>query len=133
MTAIPHVLLVEDNPGYAHLAQVTLEEGFAGAVHVTHVHTMGEALRLLADEHASRPDVVVVDLGLPDAGGTDVVVHLHAAGAPPLVVLSGLDSAGLAAALKDAGAVGHVLKGREYEDLAPAIASALAGARPRRP
>jgi DNA-binding response OmpR family regulator len=122
---IPHVLLVEDNPGYAHLTQLMLEEGFAGAVRVSHVPTMGEALSVLADEAAARPDAVVVDLGLPDAEGTEVVVRLHAAGAPPLVVLSGLGTAGLAEASMDAGAVAYVLKGCEVDDLTTAVTTAL--------
>lgn len=127
MPDVPHILLVEDNPAYARLTELTLDEGFAGAVRVTHVQTMGDALRTLADEDAARPDVLVVDLGLPDAQGIQVIVQLHAAGAPPVVVLSGLEGDGLWASLKDAGAAAHVLKGREYEDLAAAITSAIAG------
>lgn len=96
-------------------------------MHVTHVLTLADALNFLT---ATPPrhgavDVVVADLRLEDAEGPRIVTALRAAGAAPVVVLSGLQTAGLAAELTAAGAVAHVLKGREYENLTAAIRVAL--------
>ncbi len=118
-----HVLLVEDNPAYARLTALILEECFAGNVRVTHATTLGRALQQLAEDPA---DVVVVDLGLPDAQGTEVVVRLREAQAPPVVVLSGLDTEGLPDRLREAGVAAHVSKGRELDELPAAIRAALA-------
>jgi CheY-like chemotaxis protein len=122
---IPHVLLVEDNLSCARLTELTLEEDMHGDVTVTHARSLAEALDVLAADEGSRPHVVVADLGLPDAHGLDVVARLRTAGAPPIIVLSGLDADGIGAALEAAGAVAHVLKGNEHHALAAAITAAV--------
>ena len=71
---------------------------------------MGEAEKYLA-EHAV--DIILLDLGLPDAQGLDAVRRAHAA-APriPLVVLTGLDDETLAAQALQEGAQDYLIKGQ---------------------
>ncbi len=114
---------MEDSDAYAHLARFMLDEHFGSAVSVVHARSLAEALRLIAT--AGPHDVVVADLGLPDARGIEVVEHLRAATPAPVVVLSGLGTPGTDAAVRAAGAVGHVVKGGEHVALAAAITAAI--------
>ena len=76
------VLLVEDDPAIARSIVYTLErEGMS----VTHCLLLGDARRQLA---LRRPDVVVLDIGLPDGSGLDLCREVRAAGNLPVLVLS---------------------------------------------
>jgi diguanylate cyclase (GGDEF)-like protein len=83
------ILLVEDNPGDVHLFREALREGYDSKFELTHCPTLVCALERLAEV---APDVIVLDLGLPDALGLEVVRKARAA-APsvPLVVLTSSD------------------------------------------
>ncbi len=120
---VPRVLLIEDSDSCARLTELTLDEDFAGAVDVSRVPSLTQALTVLAG--GAGPDVIVTDLGLPDATGVEIVTRLRAAASPPVVVLSGLETPGMAAALAAAGAAGHVVKGHEQQALAAAITAAM--------
>ena len=104
------LLLVEDNPGDARLLREMLSEPGSHATHLSHVMTMAEATDHLRD-HAV--DVILLDLGLPDAQGLDAVRRAHAA-APrvPLVVLTGLDDETLASDALKQGAEDYLIKGQ---------------------
>ena len=77
---------------------------------LTHVECMSEAEKHLA-EHAV--DIILLDLGLPDAQGLEAVRRAHAA-APrvPLVVLTGMDDESLAAQALQEGAQDYLIKGQ---------------------
>jgi signal transduction histidine kinase/DNA-binding response OmpR family regulator len=80
------VLLVEDDPD---LAAVLLERLGAHGVETLHASSVGEAIRVAAE---TKPDLLVLDLGLPDGDGVDVVDALRDNGALrsiPLVVYTG--------------------------------------------
>jgi len=106
--SIDKVLLVEDNPGDARLLREMFNEQGAGGTEVVILQSIGQAEKYLG-EHAV--DVVVVDLGLPDGQGLEVVRRTHAA-APriPLVVLTGLDDETLAAQALQEGAQDYLIK-----------------------
>jgi CheY-like chemotaxis protein len=61
------VLIVDDDRGLATLVKRTLEEDADMRVHI--VHTGLDAVSVAAER---LPDVIVLDLGLPDVDGTDV-------------------------------------------------------------
>jgi diguanylate cyclase (GGDEF)-like protein len=91
---VGELLLVEDNPGDACLIAEYLHQAYGDEYQIRSVPTMTEALALL---QVSAVQVVVADLGLPDALGLDAVRRLSAAcPAAPLVVLSGIRNDGLA-------------------------------------
>jgi diguanylate cyclase (GGDEF)-like protein/PAS domain S-box-containing protein len=104
------LLLVEDNPGDARLLREMFNEQGSPNTELTHVECMSEAEKHLA-EHAV--DIILLDLGLPDAQGLGAVRRAHAA-APrvPLVVLTGLDDESLAAQALQEGAQDHLIKGQ---------------------
>jgi len=83
----PHVFVLEDDGELRSLiARGLREEGFA----VTTTPSAGEFVRQL--EHAAA-DVLVVDIGLPDADGRDVVQALRARGVTtPVIFLTARDA-----------------------------------------
>src|SRR2546423_1661854 len=93
-TSTLNVLLVEDNPGDARLLREGLQEIQALRFELTHVETVTCALECLG---RCQFDVGLLDLGLPDARGLEVVRRIHDA-APdlPLLVLTALNDEGLA-------------------------------------
>ena len=81
--AMPSVLIVDDDPDFqAAMAEIVRSEGFE-------VETAGS----LADAHAifkvRVPDVVLVDLTLPDGNGLELLTALEGPGAPEMIVISG--------------------------------------------
>jgi len=103
------VLLVEDNPGDARLIQESLREAPGAIFEVHHADRLDSALETLA---AGDIDVVLLDLGLPDANGLDTLVRAHdAASGVPIVVLTGLDDEELAMRAVQEGAQDYLIKG----------------------
>jgi diguanylate cyclase (GGDEF)-like protein/PAS domain S-box-containing protein len=104
------LLLVEDNPGDARLLREMLNEAGAPKTEMTQAESMGEAERHLAQ---ALFDIVLLDLGLPDAQGLEAVRRARAiAPRVPLVVLTGLDDEVLATRALQAGAQDYLIKGQ---------------------
>ena len=108
--SIKVVLLVEDNPGDARLLREMFNEQGSYDTELRHVESMSEAEKHLAERAV---DIILLDLGLPDAQGLGAVRRAHAA-APhvPLVVLTALDDESLAAQALQEGAQEHLIKGQ---------------------
>jgi two-component system response regulator MprA len=83
----PEIVVLEDDRELRSLLVRGLrEEGF----HVTSAGSAAELLRLL---HGTRPDVLVVDVGLPDGDGRDVVQAIRARGdMAPVIFLTARDA-----------------------------------------
>lgn len=110
----PCVLLVEDNPGDARLFEEQLAEGELDA-------DLEWAASLEAGLEAARaenPDLLVLDLELPDSQGLATVQQAAASmSGVPIVVLTGLDQLGTATEALGAGASEYLRK----DDLTPAL------------
>jgi len=105
-----NVLLVEDDPDDAMLLGVLLEELPGNPFQVRRATTLERALDLIAVE---RPDVILLDLDLPDTSGLRSVESLHAAWPElPIVVLTASDDDRLAIGAVRAGAQDYLVKGR---------------------
>jgi signal transduction histidine kinase len=105
------LLVIEDNPGDARLlVEMFNEQGLHNA-ELTQVESMSDAEKYLSRNVVV--DLIVLDLGLPDAQGLAAVRRAHAA-APriPLVVLTALDSESLAAQALQEGAQDYLIKGQ---------------------
>jgi two-component system KDP operon response regulator KdpE len=103
MTA-PVALLIEDEPQIRRFVRAALEsEGYV-------VHETDSVARGLIEAGTRHPDLVVLDLGLPDGDGVTVVRELRAWSTVPVLVLSArtLESAKVAAL--DAGADDYLVK-----------------------
>jgi DNA-binding NarL/FixJ family response regulator len=77
------LLIVDDHPSFRATARALLEaDGF---------EVVGEAAdgeSALAAARATRPDVILLDIQLPDMDGFEVVERLMANGTPPVIVLT---------------------------------------------
>jgi diguanylate cyclase (GGDEF)-like protein len=107
---IKTLLLVEDNLGDARLLREMLNEQNSFNTQLTQLESMTAAETHLA-KHAV--DIILLDLGLPDAQGLEAIRRAHAA-APgvPLVVLTGLDDESLAVQALQLGAQDYLIKGQ---------------------
>lgn len=105
-----NVLLIEDSPGDARLLREMFTEPGAPDIAFTHVQCLRDAEAHLARHTA---DLILLDLGLPDAQGLGAVRRVRAA-APhvPLVVLTGLDDESLAALALQEGVQDYLVKGQ---------------------
>ena len=104
------LLVVEDNPGDARQLREIFNEGDSHNTELTHVASMIDAEKHLAE----RPvDIILLDLGLPDAQGLEAVRRAQAA-APQvaLVVLTGLDDESVALQALQQGAQDYLIKGQ---------------------
>ena len=108
--SIKTVLLVEDNPGDARLLREMFNEQGSHKTELTQVECMSAAEKHLAQRQV---DIILLDLGLPDAEGVGSVRRVRAA-APhvPLVVLTGLDDEALATQALQEGAQDYLIKGQ---------------------
>jgi two-component system KDP operon response regulator KdpE len=105
------VLIVDDEPQILRALRINL---LARQYEVVTAKDGTEALRLAS---AERPDLVVLDLGLPDIDGVEVIRKLRGWSPVPIVVLSGrADSKEKVDAL-DAGADDYVTKPFSVEEL----------------
>jgi two-component system, OmpR family, KDP operon response regulator KdpE len=82
MTGKPRVLVVDDEPAILRFLKPALE---ANDYEVTSAATLADALKRIAKE---PPDVVVLDLGLPDGDGKDVIRQVRQWSQVPIIVLS---------------------------------------------
>ncbi len=100
----PVVIVIEDEAQIRHFVKVALEsEG-------CQVFEADTAKRGVIDSGTRRPDLIVLDLGLPDRDGMDVIREVRAWSDVPIIVLSARTSeAGKIAAL-DAGADDYLTK-----------------------
>ncbi len=109
------VLLVEDNPGDARLLREMLQEIDSARYDLIHLQRLEEATQRLREE---RPDVVLLDLLLPDSHGLDTFRRVHAcAPGVPILVLSGHDDEALAAQAVREGAQDYLVKGQTNSPL----------------
>ncbi len=105
------VLVVDDEPQILRALRINLR------VRQYEVHTAATGTEALEVAAAHPPDLVILDLGLPDMEGVDVIAGLRGWTAAPIIVLSGrADSADKVEAL-DAGADDYVTKPFGVEEL----------------
>jgi two-component system, OmpR family, KDP operon response regulator KdpE len=98
------VLVVDDDQHILRALRINLT---AHGYHVLLAPDGGTALRAAADGH---PDVVVLDLGLPDIDGIEVIEGLRGWTTVPIIVLSARNAAAETVRALDAGADDYVTK-----------------------
>ncbi|KJE20334.1 two component transcriptional regulator, LuxR family [Frankia torreyi] len=122
------VVVVDDHPLWREALSRDLDQ--AGFVVVGTAGSVAQALRVVA---ATRPDLVVLDLTLPDGSGVEVIRGLLGPGAAGgfggavLIVSASGEQADVLAAVQ-AGASGYVVKSARPEELVDAVRRTAAGA-----
>lgn len=105
MTAeLPLVLVVEDEPKMRSFLRVTLE---SNGMRYAEASTAREAI---SKAQGQSPDIVIADLGLPDADGIDVIRGIRRWSSIPVIVLSARSQESAKVAALDAGADDYVTK-----------------------
>lgn len=98
------VLVVDDEPQLLRALQVNLEaEGYR-------VLTALDGMAALKHAEGSHPDAMVLDLGLPDINGVDVITRIRRTSSMPIIVLSARHGSVDKVRALDAGADDYVTK-----------------------
>ena len=101
---MPTALLIEDEPQIRRFVRGALEdEGW-------HVHEAATLQRGLIDAGTRKPDLVVLDLGLPDGDGVELIADLRKWSAVPVIVLSARANEADKIRALDAGADDYLTK-----------------------
>lgn len=114
-----NILVVDDEAQIHRFLRPALEAAGYRALQAT---TGAEALRLAA---AASPDLVLLDLGLPDLDGQEVLARLRAFCAAPVIVLSAREREAEKIAALDAGAHDYVEKPFALGELLARIRAAI--------
>ncbi len=112
-------LVIDDEPQIRRLLQVTLE---ANGYRIFDAATGEDGIVQAAQR---RPDVILLDLGLPDLDGVAVVRRLREWSRVPIVILSVRDSEEDKVAALDAGADDYVTKPFSSAELLARLRAAL--------
>jgi two-component system KDP operon response regulator KdpE len=113
------VLVVDDEPQIVRALRINLA---ARGYDVSTAGSGQEALRVAAVAH---PDVVVLDLGLPDIDGTTVIEGLRGWTSVPIIVLSARTDSGDKVSALDAGADDYVTKPFGMDELLARLRAAV--------
>jgi len=113
------VLIVEDEPALLRALQINLRaRGYE-------VLTASAGEEALVEAARRPPDAVLLDLGLPDLDGTEVIKRLREWSTAPVIVLSGRAGSGDKIGALDAGADDYVTKPFSMEELVARLRAAL--------
>lgn len=116
------LLLIEDHPIVRSGVRRMLRE------HASEIQEAGTAAEGLALFATMRPDIVLLDLNLPDMGGLDVLQRLRATQPAQLVIVFSMyEDPGFVRRAIDLGARGYVTKGDAPDALADAVRAVMAG------
>lgn len=113
------VLVVDDEPHIRRLLRTALERA---DYRVIEAETASDALAALA---AAHPDVVLLDLGLPDRDGLELVPLIKQRSDATLLVVSAREATGQKVAALDLGADDYVSKPFDTEELLARVRTAL--------
>jgi DNA-binding response OmpR family regulator len=106
-----HVLIVEDDLDISRLLTLELEEaGYRVSAHAT-------GMRGLAAIREERPDLVILDLGLPDISGAEIARRVRHTEATPIIILTAADDVESKVEMLTAGADDYLAKPFHVEEL----------------
>ena len=131
-TPVRSLLLVEDNPLFVE----QISDAISNQPHKWSVHLVSEgmaALKLIHDKQ-QRFDLALIDLGLPDISGIEVIRACSRQHPDmPIVVISVMAAEPLVLSAIEAGARGYILKGESIGEITKGIAQVMDGVYPLSP
>lgn len=118
------ILLADDHPAFMAGVQSELEKQ-EDMVVVGRAHSGREALRMVA---TCQPDILLLDMQLPDLSGVDVARQLQQSGSPVLVLpLSGFSDPEYVTGVLEQGAAGYMTKDESLADIVGAVRKVARG------
>jgi two-component system KDP operon response regulator KdpE len=108
---VSRILIVDDEPQILRALRINLTARHYDVV------TAADATEALQQAKSSRPDLIVLDLGLPDMDGVEVIRRLRTWTPVPIVVLSGRSTSNDKVDALDAGADDYVTKPFSLDEL----------------
>jgi len=124
---VTSVLVVDDEPQIVRALRASL------SAHGYVVLTAATGEDALAQAAASAPDCMILDLGLPDIDGTQVITQLRSWSEMPVIVLSAREEQAHKVDALDAGADDYLSKPFGIEELLARIRATLRRAKPAEP
>ena len=118
------VLVVDDEPSILRALRINLT-----ARHYE-VTTAADGASGLAAAARDRPDVIILDLGLPDMDGTEIIYGVRGWTSTPIIVLSAWEQESQKVAALDAGADDYVTKPFGMDELLARLRAAVRRATP---
>jgi DNA-binding NarL/FixJ family response regulator len=130
VTAAVRVLIVDDHP----MVRRGLSELFDGESDIEVIDAVGSGEQAVAVSLAARPDVVLMDVSMPDMDGIEATRRLLEVRPEARVVMltSFADHERVMEAL-DSGAIGYLLKDAESDELLRGVRAAARGESPLSP
>ena len=119
MTQEATLLLIEDEPEIRRFLRTTLP------AHGYRLHEATTGQDGLTEAKARNPDLILLDLGLPDLDGTEVIRQVREWAQVPIIVLSARDQEQAKVAALDLGADDYVTKPFGLNELLARIRTAL--------
>ena len=107
----PKILVVEDDPAITNLMRTTLD------TQEYQYHTARTGSGALLDAVSYNPDVIILDLGLPDMEGVDVIKKIRTWSNMPIIVISARSEDSDKIEALDAGADDYITKPFSVEEL----------------
>jgi len=116
---VTRVLVVDDEPSIVRALRINL------TARKYEVSTATDGASGLAAVSRDRPDAVILDLGLPDMDGTEVIHGVRGWSSTPIIVLSVWDAEHQKVAALDAGADDYVTKPFGMDELLARLRAAV--------
>ena len=105
------ILIIEDDPDIARIVNFELDDAGYGVL------LAKDGVTGLTMAREAKPDLVVLDLGLPDLDGAEIARRLRKTSDTPIIVLTAMDSVGTKVSLLEGGADDYLTKPFAPEEL----------------
>jgi two-component system KDP operon response regulator KdpE len=123
----PRILVIDDEPQILRFLRVSLQ---ANGFEVVEARTGAEGRRKAQEE---APDLIILDLGLPDGDGKDVLRDIRKTGETPILILSAREREAEKVEALDLGADDYVNKPFGMDELMARLRAALRASAPNEP
>lgn len=115
----PKILVVEDDPAITNLIRTTLD------TQEYQYHTAKNGAEALLDAVSYNPDVIILDLGLPDMDGVEIIHKMRGWSMVPIIVVSARSEDQDKVEALDAGADDYLTKPFSIDELLARLRVAL--------
>ena len=105
------ILLIEDNPDITRVVQYELEQASYRVI------TAPDGITGLTSARENNPDLVILDLGLPDFDGAEIARRLRKTSSVPIIILTAMDAVDRKVNLLEAGADDYMTKPFHRQEL----------------